>query len=83
MEVDTQFEQFVTVISEDKRSATLDAGNVKLTYTALMEKAAAREKERLREEQRKVKRAEAAFRFVHLPQNDLILSANQIASALA
>ncbi|XP_022656646.1 pre-mRNA-processing factor 40 homolog B-like isoform X2 [Varroa destructor] len=64
VEVDTQFEQFVTVISEDKRSATLDAGNVKLTYTALMEKAAAREKERLREEQRKVKRAEAAFRSI-------------------
>ena len=36
--VDTSFEEFATVVCEDKRSATLDAGNVKLTYNALMEK---------------------------------------------
>lgn len=36
--VDTTFDQFATVICEDKRSATLDAGNVKLTYNLLLEK---------------------------------------------
>ncbi|XP_028968990.1 pre-mRNA-processing factor 40 homolog B [Galendromus occidentalis] len=64
VEVDTVFEQFVTVISEDKRSATLDAGNVKLTYAHHKDKALARERERVKEEQRKIKRAEAAFRSI-------------------
>lgn len=36
--VDTTFEQFATVVCEDKKSATLDAGNVKLTYNSLLEK---------------------------------------------
>lgn len=62
VEVNTQYDDFVTVISEDKRSATLDAGNVKLTYNSLLEKAAAREKERLKEEARKQRRLETAFR---------------------
>lgn len=35
---DTAFEQFATVICEDKRSANLDAGNVKLTFNLLLEK---------------------------------------------
>lgn len=30
--------EFATVVCDDARSATLDAGNVKLTYNALMEK---------------------------------------------
>ncbi|CAG0903191.1 unnamed protein product [Darwinula stevensoni] len=60
--VDTSFEEFATVVCEDKRSATLDAGNVKLTYNALMEKAEAREKERLKEEARKLRRMENTFR---------------------
>ena len=34
----TTFDQFATIICEDKRSATLDAGNVKLTYNSLLEK---------------------------------------------
>lgn len=34
----TTFEEFATVVCEDRRSATLDAGNVKLTYNALLEK---------------------------------------------
>merc|ERR1712130_481503 len=39
MEADTSFEEFATIVCEDKRSASLDAGNVKLTYNALQEKA--------------------------------------------
>ncbi|XP_013793406.2 pre-mRNA-processing factor 40 homolog B-like [Limulus polyphemus] len=35
VEISTSFEDFATVISEDKRSATLDAGNVKLTYNSV------------------------------------------------
>merc|ERR1719342_1490063 len=42
----TSFEEFATIVCEDKRSATLDAGNVKLTYNSLLEKAESREKER-------------------------------------
>ncbi|XP_054714571.1 pre-mRNA-processing factor 40 homolog B-like isoform X2 [Uloborus diversus] len=62
VEVNTSFEEFATIVSEDKRSATLDAGNVKLTYNSLLEKAEAREKERLKEEARKQRRLENAFR---------------------
>lgn len=36
--IDTSFDQFATVICEDKRSASLDAGNVKLTYNSFLEK---------------------------------------------
>lgn len=35
---ETTFEQFATVVCEDSKSASLDAGNVKLTYNALLEK---------------------------------------------
>uniref|UniRef100_T1JD55 Pre-mRNA-processing factor 40 homolog B n=1 Tax=Strigamia maritima TaxID=126957 RepID=T1JD55_STRMM len=64
VDVKTTFEEFATVVSEDKRSATLDAGNVKLTYNSLLEKAEAREKERMKEEARKVRlrRLESSFR---------------------
>ena len=58
----TSFEDFATVVCEDKRSATLDAGNVKLTYNSLMEKAESKEKERQKEETRKSKKLETAFR---------------------
>jgi hypothetical protein len=34
----TTFEEFATVVCEDTRAATLDAGNVKLTYNSLLEK---------------------------------------------
>lgn len=38
VQVNTSFEEFATVVCEDRRSATLDAGNVKLTYNAFLEK---------------------------------------------
>ncbi|EFA05623.1 pre-mRNA-processing factor 40 homolog A [Tribolium castaneum] len=60
--VDTSFDQFATVICEDKKSATLDAGNVKLTYNSLLEKAEAREKERLKEESKRLKKLEMGFK---------------------
>ncbi|KAK9505433.1 hypothetical protein O3M35_009496 [Rhynocoris fuscipes] len=62
VEVTTTFEEFATVVCEDRRSATLDAGNVKLTYNALLEKAESREKERVKEDQRRQRKLEAGFK---------------------
>jgi len=64
MSSSTSFEEFATVVCEDKRSASLDAGNVKLTYNALLEKAESREKERLKEEAKRMRKLETAFRSV-------------------
>merc|ERR1711936_934182 len=58
----TTFEDFATVVCEDKRSTSLDAGNVKLTYNALLEKAESREKERLKEETKKLRKLEGELR---------------------
>jgi len=62
VEVNTTFEDFATVVCDDRRSATLDAGNVKLTYNALLEKAESREKERMKEDMRRKRKIESAFR---------------------
>ncbi|XP_046424442.1 pre-mRNA-processing factor 40 homolog A [Neodiprion virginianus] len=62
VQVNTTFEEFATVVCEDRKSATLDAGNVKLTYNLLLEKAEAREKERIKEETRKFKKLEIGFK---------------------
>merc|ERR1711935_657094 len=59
---ETTFEEFATVVCEDKRSASLDAGNVKLTYNALLEKAEVKEKEVRREEGRRVRKVEGELR---------------------
>merc|ERR1712228_562187 len=58
----TTFEEFATVVCEDKRSTSLDAGNVKLTFNALLEKAESKEKERQKEENKKLKKIEAELR---------------------
>jgi len=58
----TSFMEFATEVCDDARSATLDAGNVKLTYNALMEKAEAKEKETAREELRKTRKLEHGLR---------------------
>merc|ERR1719322_944316 len=62
VEAGTGFEEFATIVCEDKRSATLDAGNVKLTYNALLEKAESKEKERQKEESKKLKKIEVELR---------------------
>lgn len=59
----TSFEDFATIVCEDSKSASLDAGNVKLTYNSLLEKAETREKERLKEETRAIKKVESAFKW--------------------
>ncbi|VVC43795.1 Hypothetical protein CINCED_3A020008 [Cinara cedri] len=62
IDVNTTFEEFARVICLDKKSETLDAGNVKLAYHGFLEKAEGREKERLREENRKQRKLETSFR---------------------
>merc|ERR1712115_294267 len=62
MEPDTTFEEFATIVCEDKRSASLDAGNVKLTYNALQEMAESKDKERLKEETKKLRKLEGDLR---------------------
>ena len=58
----TTFDAFAVVVTGDKRAATLDAGNIKLAFNSFIEKAEAREKERIKEEIRKQKRIESTFR---------------------
>ena len=60
----TTFKELADVLCADKRSSTLDAGNVKLTYNALLEKAEAKEKERNKEEAKKLRKLENACRSV-------------------
>jgi len=74
VQVSTTFEQFATIVCEDKRSGTLDAGNVKLTYNSLLEKAEARQKEKQKEESRRLKKLESAF-FSMLKGSDLSVGA--------
>lgn len=49
---------------EDKRSASLDAGNVKLTYNALQEKAESKDKEKAKEETKRLRKLEGELRAV-------------------
>nr|CAG4636169.1 EOG090X064W [Eubosmina coregoni]SVE69798.1 EOG090X064W [Eubosmina coregoni] len=62
VDVNTTFEDFATLVCDDKRSLTLDAGNVKLTYNSLLEKAENKEKEKQKEETRRIKKLESGFR---------------------
>ena len=62
VEMSTTFEHFVTSLKSDDRWRSIDAGNLKLAYNYLIEKAEAREKERVKEEQRNAKRREGSFR---------------------
>ncbi|XP_034475283.1 pre-mRNA-processing factor 40 homolog A [Drosophila innubila] len=65
----TSFEDFATVVCEDKRSASLDAGNVKLTYNSLLEKAETIEKERMKEEVRRLRKLENEIKNEWLEAN--------------
>ncbi len=58
----TTFEQFATAVCEDQRSASLDPGNVKLTYNSMLEKAAAIEKEKQKEENRRIRKMETEIK---------------------
>lgn len=62
VQIETSFEDFMKWLQEEKQTFALDTGNIKLTYNSLMEKAENREKERLKEETKKLKRLESAFK---------------------
>lgn len=49
------------MVLEDERCKTLDMGNVRIIFDGLMEKARNRDKERQREEARKMQKFEQAF----------------------
>lgn len=66
VKADTTFEEFATIVCEDKRSASLDAGNVKLTYNSMLEKAEAIQKERLREETKRLRKFENELKQIWL-----------------
>ncbi|CAH0581261.1 unnamed protein product [Chrysodeixis includens] len=80
---DTTFEEFATVVCEDSKSASLDAGNVKLTYNSLLEKAEARNKEKIKEESKAQKKIESAFKWALTDANiDHQLSWNEVKEKL-
>ena len=58
----TTFDKFQELVKSDKRASGVDNSNIKLTFQSLMEKAEAKEKERMREEQKKLKKLEQNFK---------------------
>lgn len=62
----TTFEQFATAVCEDQRSASLDPGNVKLTFNSMLEKALAAEKEKQKEENRRIRKMENEVKNIWL-----------------
>lgn len=54
METTTSFEDFQRLIVGEERAKDVDSGNMKLCFNSFIEKAQAKEKERMREEARKV-----------------------------
>ncbi|XP_027201598.2 pre-mRNA processing factor 40 [Dermatophagoides pteronyssinus] len=61
MTPNTEFSEFVTVLSKDTRSAKLDSGNVKLMHEKLLEKEREKYREKRREENKQRKRLESIF----------------------
>ena len=62
VEINCTLDQFSELVNADKRIAAVDPNNVKLMFSNLMEKAEIKEKERLKEEQRKMKKLEQNFK---------------------
>jgi len=58
----TIYDKFLEVVNNDKRASSLDTVNLKLAFNNLMEKAEMKEKERLKEEQKKQKKIEHSFK---------------------
>ncbi|KAL5113007.1 hypothetical protein TcWFU_009847 [Taenia crassiceps] len=69
IEVSSDFEDFKKMVVSDERGRLLDLGNVRIIFDGLMEKARNRERERQREEARRMHKLEQAF-FEMLRQAD-------------
>ncbi|KAH9497815.1 PRP40 pre-mRNA processing factor 40 [Dermatophagoides farinae] len=61
MTPNTEFSEFVTILSKDTRSAKLDSGNVKLMHEKLLEKEREKYRAKKREENKQRKRMESIF----------------------
>ncbi|VDO03804.1 unnamed protein product [Rodentolepis nana] len=61
VELSTEFDAFKAMVLEDERCRTLDMGNLRIIFDGLMEKARNRDKERQREEARKIQKFEQSF----------------------
>ncbi|VDM16214.1 unnamed protein product [Hydatigera taeniaeformis] len=69
IEVSSDFEDFKKMVVSDERGRLLDLGNVRIIFDGLMEKARNRERERQREEARRMHKLEQGF-FEMLRQAD-------------
>ncbi len=58
----TKFDEYFEMINSDKRAASIDVSNIKLTFNSLLEKVELKEKEKLKEEHRKIKKLEQNFK---------------------
>jgi pre-mRNA-processing factor 40 len=62
VETSTTLEEFTELLNADKRMIGVDHWNIKLTFNGLMEKAEQREKDKQRDEMKKLKKTEQAFK---------------------
>ena len=62
VQVSTSYDDYLQLISADKRVASLDPNNIRLVFNGLYEKAELRERERLKEEHKKQKKLEQNFK---------------------
>lgn len=62
VELKTTLEEFTDFLKEDKRFDSVDPTNVKLVFNNLIEKCEQKEKEKLKEEQKKIKKIEQSFK---------------------
>lgn len=62
VEMETEFQDFWSEVHSDPRGEAMDKGNARLIFDGLMEKAEAKEKERLKAEERKQRKKEANFK---------------------
>ncbi|CAL8106241.1 unnamed protein product [Calicophoron daubneyi] len=57
----TAFEDFAAVIEKDERSKGIDDGNLRMSFDSLLEKAHGRERERQRDDARRLRKLEQNF----------------------
>ncbi len=60
--ISTTFDEYNEIFKEDKRASLLDIANLKMVFAGLQERCELKEKERLKEENRKLKKLEQNFK---------------------
>ncbi|CAH8595546.1 unnamed protein product [Heterobilharzia americana] len=61
VDVSVSYEDFCSIINADERSKGIDDGNMRMTYDSLLEKAQGRERERQRDDARRIRKLEQSF----------------------